>query len=462
MKSIFNKINAKLNAQGGFLKAVTLLMTGTVFAQGIVFLALPFVTRLYTPDDFSKFAVFTAIFSILTTIGCLRYELAIPLAKRDNDAFHLLIICLVISFLFSLITLFFLIIFGGLLLKILNQPNFIALIWLVPLAIFSSSIYSALKYYVTRKHDFKLIAQTKISQGLSTVIIQVGGGWLNYGVIALAFAQIIGSSAGVRVLIKRSWSDFKKYWSKISTLKLKRNLLVHKNFPKYSATEALLNTAGIHVPILIIATAVSKEAGFLLLATRIMIIPMGLIGSAVSQVYYAHASAAKNLSVLSNLTIKSIRDLIKLGVGPILIIGIISPKIFPIIFGKEWERSGELILWMTPWFIMQFIVSPISLVLHVRNRQKDALLLQLLGFILKVGLVLSAILINKDYVVEIYALSGFLYYLFYLVFISSVLEERKIYLKFFDKKIFLILSFWLFGGGLILLAFNYVNRFLAF
>ncbi|MFH4122330.1 translocase, partial [Acinetobacter baumannii] len=67
----------RLNAQGGFLKAVSVLVGGTAFAQGLAIIALPFITRLYSPSDFSIFAVYASILGILTVASCLRFEIAI-------------------------------------------------------------------------------------------------------------------------------------------------------------------------------------------------------------------------------------------------------------------------------------------------------------------------------------------------------------------------------------------------
>ena len=83
MKSLLDKINAKLNAQGGFFKAVSVLVGGTAFAQLIGFICLPILTRLYTPEDYSVLGVYVAIVSILSVVSCLRFEIAIPIAKSD-------------------------------------------------------------------------------------------------------------------------------------------------------------------------------------------------------------------------------------------------------------------------------------------------------------------------------------------------------------------------------------------
>ena len=55
------------------------LVGGTAFAQAIAVLALPLLTRLYTPDDFSVLAVYAALLGIISVVACLRLEIAIPM-----------------------------------------------------------------------------------------------------------------------------------------------------------------------------------------------------------------------------------------------------------------------------------------------------------------------------------------------------------------------------------------------
>ncbi|MDC4533125.1 polysaccharide biosynthesis protein, partial [Acinetobacter baumannii] len=94
MKSLLVKINSKLNAQGGFLKAVSVLVGGTAFAQLVGLICLPILTRLYSPEDYAVLGIYVAIVSILSVIACLRLEIAIPIPEKDAEAKSLLILSL--------------------------------------------------------------------------------------------------------------------------------------------------------------------------------------------------------------------------------------------------------------------------------------------------------------------------------------------------------------------------------
>ena len=69
-------------SESDFLKSLAILMTGTLIAQIIGYLLAPIITRIYTPAEMGEFGIFYRITLLITTIGTLRYELAIPLPKR--------------------------------------------------------------------------------------------------------------------------------------------------------------------------------------------------------------------------------------------------------------------------------------------------------------------------------------------------------------------------------------------
>lgn len=433
MKSLLDKLNAKLDAQGGFLKAVSVLVGGTAFAHVITILVLPFITRLYTPEDFSRLAVYSSLLGIFAVVACLRYEVAIPLPKSEEVAERLLIISLLSSICFSLILAILLFVFSSYIKQLLGNGYFSQIIWLLPIGVFAASLYSAFKFWSTRIKDFKTIAQTKIQQSISSAITQLVLGWSGHTGIGLLVGQFFYSGAGVFSLIRK-----KTKIQKLNFKKIKNTIIEYIHYPKYSVGEALFNTAGVHLPILIIAAvAAPKEAGYLLLASKIMIIPMVLIGASISQVYYAHANDAKKENRLAEFTYQCMCKLALIGIAPLLFIGILAPSIFPLVFGSEWVRAGILVAWMTPWFIIQFIVSPVSMALHVNNNQQLAVILQFIGLVLKISLVCLAFKIDKSLISETYAISGFIFYLLYILMLVRALKLKNIIKIFYDKNIIL-------------------------
>jgi O-antigen/teichoic acid export membrane protein len=79
-----------------FGRDVGKLVSGTLVAQIIGFLAYPVITRLFAPSVYGTFAVFLSLVSIITIISCLRYEQAIFLPKDNRDGGAIFYVCLIL------------------------------------------------------------------------------------------------------------------------------------------------------------------------------------------------------------------------------------------------------------------------------------------------------------------------------------------------------------------------------
>lgn len=402
----------------GFVRNVGVLVGGTAFAQALMVLILPVLTRLYSPEDFAVLAVYASILGIFSGIACLRFEIAIPIPETDEEAASLFLLALTSSAIISGTVAFFIFAYPEKIVELTGQPGFAPYLWLLPLGIWFSGSYGALQYWATRQNKFTLIARTRLSQAGSSAIVQIGSGLLGNTPFGLLFGHMINSGAGALALAVSIWRTHRKTIFGVRSNDIVDALRQYHRFPTYSTLEALANGASIQLPILIIAAFIAgPEVGFLMVAMRIMAAPLRLIGGAISQVFLASAPEALRAGRLDALTSQVIFGLIKTGVGPLLYIGVCSPFVFPLVFGPDWGRAGVLVSWMTPWLIFQFLASPISMALHVNNQSRIALALQILGLLIRVGVVFLAASFIPDAVSEAYSLSGLVFYLIYFAVI---------------------------------------------
>lgn len=425
MKSLLEKINAKLNAKGGFLKAVGVLAGGTAFAQALGVMVLPIITRLYSPEDFALFAVYASILGILAVAACLRFEIAIPLPEKNEDAISLFILALLSNICITVLLAVIIYFFQEFILTTIQQPQLTPFVWFIPIGVFFAGLYNALQYWTTRQKQFSMIAKTRMTQSIASSSVQIGGGYFGFGSVGLILGQIISFSAGILRLFISFWKQSKPLFKQTTIVRLKENWKQYDKFPKYSTFEALANVTAIQLPVIIIAAVtIGPEAGYLMLAMKVMAIPMGLIGGAIAQVYLAHAPQYYNRDELRQYTIQTIKQIGKIAIIPIITIGAIAPFVFPIVFGASWTKAGFMLLWMVPWFVMQILSSPVSTCLHVTGNQKMALLLQITGLVIRVGGLLIISITYPMWAFEYYAISGFIFYAIYLLVILKILQVK--------------------------------------
>jgi O-antigen/teichoic acid export membrane protein len=396
----------------GFVRSVGVLAGGTAFAQALMLLVLPVLTRLYTPRDFSVFAVYASMLGIISVAACLRLEIAIPMPERDEDAANLLALALSSSAIVGGVLALIVWTMPTQLVHLVEQPVIRPYLWLLPLGIWLASTYNALQYWTTRKKKFSAIAKTRMTQAVGGAGTQLGLGWIGVAPFGLLLGHTINSGAGIFGLARDALRHDRQALHSISISRMGRMLREYNRFPKYSTFEALANTAGIQIPVIVIAgTAVGPEAGFLMLATRAMQAPLGLIGGAIAQVFLSQAPQKLRAGALGTFTADVLGGLVRSGVGPLIFAGIAAPPIFSLVFGKDWSRAGELVSWMTPWLVLQFVSSPVSMVMHILNKQRAMLLLVTAGMGLRICAVSFAANYQRSHISEIYAVSSAIFYL---------------------------------------------------
>lgn len=410
--------------KSAFIKGVSVLAGGTAISQLIAIAVLPLLTRLYSPEDFSVLAVYTSILALVTVISCLRFEIAIPIPKEIMQAKELLALSIISVLCVNAIVSTLILVFSDPL-HAITQDRLRGYLWLIPIGGVLAGFYAAFQYWSTREKNFVLISKTRMTQAIGGASTQLGLGYLGVTPLGLVLGQLINVGAGVFGLFKSFYLKNGLPRNDISIAGLKSTLREYENFPKYSTFEALSNSAGIQVPILLIAAyAAGPEVGFLMLAIRLLSAPMGLLGGAVGQVYLSEAPAHFQNGTLKEFTKKTVWTLAKVGGGGIFCAGAFAPTLVPIIFGREWSEAGVLIAWMAPWFFMQFITTPVSMSLHIVGSQRAALALQVLGFLLRSGVVMFIGINYTQYMTRAYALTGFAFYMIYFSVVFIILNKN--------------------------------------
>jgi len=421
---VIKSLIARWLPQHSFARNIAILTGGTAFAQGLMALSLPILTRLYSPEDFNLLAVYMSIVALITVASCLRLNVAIPLPESNSDAMNLLALSCAATGVVTIGLAALIVLMPDTLVGLLQQPELKPYLWMIPMGVCFASLYNALQFWASRKKNFKLVTQTRVTRAVGGAGTQLGFGVTTPSPFGLLLGHMIYSGMGVGGLARAVWRQDRALLSKITLRAMSRNLKTQRRFPLYSVPEALFNYGGGQIPILIIAAiAVGPEAGFLMLAVRALSIPMALVGSSVAQVYLAEAPQKLRDGTLALFTRKTIFSLLKSGAPPLLAVGVASPFLFPYIFGDEWGRAGTIVAWMTPSILLQFVTSPISTVLHITGRLGTAMTLQAFGFVVRVGAVLAMAQISEGWTVEAFAVASALFYSAYISLIFNILKN---------------------------------------
>lgn len=402
-----------------FVRQVAILASGTAVAHLLTIGALPLLTRLYTPGEFGVLGIFVALSSILGVVANWRYEIAIPLPESDERAANLTVVALLCGLITSMMTALVVFAFSDHIAGIARLSGVAAYLWWLPIGVLFTAAYAVFQYWATRNRAFTRIARTRVEQAVGGVGTQLISGWLGFGTIGLILGQVINNGAGFVGLGRRAWRENKPLFASVTVSEMKSVAREYDRFPKYSVVESFANVSAVQIPLILIGSfAASTEVGYLMLGMRLMQAPVGLIGASISQVFFGQAVVDYREGKLPILLEKTLAALLKAGVGPLMFAGIVSPSVFALLFGSEWQRAGELVAWMTPWFILQFLVQPVSMVLHVTSNQRSATVLQVLGFLIRTcSVLLPGVYFSGNGLSISYAVSGVIFYAAYLALV---------------------------------------------
>ncbi len=351
----------KLKPKSEFSRNILTLMTGTTIAQAIPIAISPILTRIYTPEDFGIFALFIAVTSIFGSIASGRYELAIMLPKKDEDAVNIFVLGLIITCFITIILFILMILFNDYLTKLLGNEEISFWLYFVPLTVFFTGLWNLLNYYNNRKKNYKDIANAIVVKSIVLVIFQLIVGLLKHGVIGLIVGQIISQIIANFKLLKNIYTD-KKLILSISKLKIRALSRRYISFPKHNMIPSMLDNLTSQLIYIIIPKIFSLlVSGQFFLANRIVNLPVSLMSNSISQVYLQKISENKNKKIKNmDIFISTIKKLFIIAL-PIGIAGFfLSPNIFLFIFGKEWIISGEIAQYLFLIFLVTFCISPLS------------------------------------------------------------------------------------------------------
>lgn len=417
----------RLRHPESFLGPVLTLVSGTAVAHLITAASLVILARLYSPAEFGVLGMFTAIFYSITVISCLRFDIAIPIPRDEEDAVSLMGLSVLSACAVALAATVIVIALPADLLTTIGLHGVAPYLWLLPVALFASGLFTAIQAWFVRRRNYKGIARARAAQSFGAATTQIGAGALGLGPVGLILGVVLNAGTGAVIMARSFLAEIHKAGGWPSTVRLKAGARQYRRFPLYSTWEALANSMAVQIPILTVAALTnSGELGQLMMAMNVVQAPLALFGTATAQVYLSQAPAKAEAGKLRAFTLQTIINLMRVGAPLLLAIGVLSPFVFPLLFGPEWGRAGLLASWMAPWLLLQFAYGPVSMAFHILGRQRLALALQLGGLALRAGMTYGGGMMMAGRASEFYAVSGAAFYAIGILSILNVLRPENV------------------------------------
>ena len=421
-----------------FFSNVLKLVSGSIIAQILGILLIPVITRIYSPDDFGVYQLFLSISGILIAFSCLSYQLSIMLPKEDEDAANIVALCFILVTIISIVSGSFFIIFSDWIGQILNTPEISGYLIFLPLIVFLNGIFLGITYWLTRRKRFGINATAQIVNSFSSKVVQIAVGLYSASSTGLIAGSIVSAFASLAVVFKQIKDDL-PIFRKV-TLKNIRSLAIrYKRFPMFTSWSTGANTISTQIAPLLLAYYFSPEVvGYYAIASMVVFLPMGIIGSATSQVFFQKACDEKNRTGSVTNIVREIQPrLISIGMFPMFVLMIMGADLFSFVLGSQWSVSGQYAAILAPWLLFVFIASPLTTIFAVLEKQVLDLTFNILILVSRiVSLVIGGIYGNPYVALLLYSVTGVLFWGWmnlYIVKISGISYRTGLfdYLRFF-------------------------------
>jgi len=403
-----------------FARNAAILSIGTAAAQGFSVVAAPLLTRVYPAPAIGQLALFTSFISVASVGISLKYELGIVSAANDSEAAQLAYASVLLSLPVSILSsgvLYLAIRFSWL--GFGAVPTYATLLMVATL--FLTGVFTAFRYWAIRQGRFGLISKTTIGQHAARALSQVGLGFIGVGVSGLMVGELIGRATGVAQIVREAWHKIRSLLVDVSIRDLLRTLNSNRKLMVYSLPSSFIDTLVANLPIPLVVNVYGLEAGgYYALVQKVLAVPLGLIATSVADTFHSSLAICARDDPNHMLTLFKRTSLWLFGIGliPALIIAIFGRLLFAVIFGNQWAIAGTLAALSTPWFITQFIVSPLSRLVFVLRGQEAKLIYDIVSMASMFAIVAIAFQSHWSLFTTVWAFSlinAFAYVVYYLV-----------------------------------------------
>lgn len=371
-----------LLAESRVLRGIIVVAAGHAGGYGIMLLATPILTRMYSPADFGVLATYTALVSLLGILICCRYEAAIPLPANRRVAVHLACLALAIAALATVLASFAFYVLAA---YFPDAPWMVQLkpywVFLV-LNLFAYGCYQILTFWATRTRTYQRLAHLRLSLVLGTVVFQI----LLYAFYGDAGGLIAGQLLGylIAVVYVSASSRGAPKWS-VRPAGLLRAASRYRRFPLYTTWSESLNISLTVAPPLMLAWCYGATcAGWFVLAWRVTGAPLTLLVVPIARVYLAEASriGVKDVAGLRSFFLVTLKKSALIATPAILALMLTATTLFPLMFGAEWQMSGRYCQLLCPLLLCHLFAISVRPTFDVTGRQDLQLLSAATGALL--------------------------------------------------------------------------------
>lgn len=341
---------------------------------------MPVLARLFSLSDFgnSETCLLGAAFVALVAAG--QMETAVMIPKEDRDASLIMVFVIWCTVCSSVLFLLVALLWPTQVAVVLG--NISAAPWIASsTAVMATTVlYRAMTLWNNRHRRFPEVSASRVLRAAVSVIAPIPIFFLVRGPIGLIYGQALGNFVAILWLLYKSPREeigglFFAHRGHIFEV-VRR----HSGFFKFTTFGSLINAIGNRLPSLMLGRYYGDMVlGEWAVCQRAVAIPTAALSQTMGEVYYREAShEANETGNCAKSWDWGFKRIVLLGLGPLIILGLGGPTLFPAILGHKWQMAGVMAAILAPSMMADFVATPLSLSFFVMHKQAWNLIWQIM------------------------------------------------------------------------------------
>ncbi len=414
-----------------FRRNVLAMLTGTAMAQAIPLAISPLLTRLYSPEAIGLQTLFMGWAAALGVAATCRYDLAVVLPDKEEDADHLTALVLTLCAGVLLLLALTVTLFGPALRDAAGYPGQHSWLWLLLPMLAGTTLTLLASAHAARARHFTPVARAAVFNQAAYALIAVAVGLLGAQADGLVWAKVGGQAVAAATVLLVFGASLRRALRGIQWASLRASAARYRQFLIYNTPYSLIGTVARDMPIFVFAAmSATSAAGFYGLTRSVLMAPTLLVSNALSQVFYREAVALRGSPRLLALTLALLRLGLMAGAPLFAFCALWGDEVFALLFGQGWRRAGEYAMIMAPAAWMALQTGWPERLFEVCMRQDLSFKVQISADIVMAASVIVPLMLGHDVIVAIaaFTIANLLYHLVYLgaIFRAAGFEAARL------------------------------------
>ncbi|HVY30428.1 MAG TPA: lipopolysaccharide biosynthesis protein [Polyangiaceae bacterium] len=368
-------------SQSGFRRDAAVLFTSTALARGLLLITMPLVARHFVPEDVGNWQLFVSIGTVLGTIVCLRYEVAIPLPAEEQKARDLVGTGTLVAGVVALLLALVMLTLRGLFIEWIASPALVPYLWYLPAMALLIGCEQTATYWLTRTGDFTSQGISRLlKSGFSVALPLALAIALHAQLSYLIVGTLLGQLAATAFMLRRDmWQADTWSFNAAKRARMWAVMREYKNYPLYVAPYAFVGQFAKRLVFFLLAKyAGASVVGYFAMAMQVTFVPITFITGALNQAFYRRASLREDIRDLQPLVFKVLYLQVIAAVPAFTLLVLHADYVMRVVLGRNWGETSAYVAWLAPASLSTFLTSWLDRMLDKLGEQRLAVIMQLI------------------------------------------------------------------------------------